>query len=84
MIQKARPYLKRVFAMFLVLCLMVGYVPTDALAASPDTATETVAETVTDETSADDKAPAEKTNTQEPDTSASAETPPQDNGVEAQ
>lgn len=84
MIQKARPYLKRVFAMFLVLCLMVGYVPTDALAASPDAATETIAETVTDETSADDNAPAEEPNTQKPDTSASAETPPQGNGVEGE
>ena len=54
MIQKAKPYLRRFFALFLAACLMVGYVPTDALAASPDTATETIAETVTDETSADD------------------------------
>lgn len=82
MIQKAKPYLRRFFALFLAACLMVGYVPTDALAASPDTATETVAETVTDETSTDDKAPAEEPNTQKPDTSASAETPPQGNGVE--
>ncbi len=84
MIQKAKPYLRRFFALFLAACLMVGYVPTDALAASPDTATETIAETVTDETSADEKTPAEDPNTQKPDTSASAETPPQGNGVEAQ
>ena len=81
MIQKAKPYLRRFFALFLAACLMVGYVPTDALAASPDTATETIAETVTDETSADEKAPAEDPNTQKPDISASAETPPQGNGV---
>ena len=84
MIQKAKPYLRRFFALFLAACLMVGYVPTDALAASPDTATETIAETVTDETSADDNAPAEEPNTQKPDTSASAETPPQGNGVDAE
>lgn len=84
MIQKAKPYLRRFFALFLAACLMVGYVPTDALAASPDTATETIAETVTDETSADDNAPAEEPNTQKPDTSASAETPPQGNGVEGE
>ena len=84
MIQKAKPYLRRFFALFLAACLMVGYVPTDALAESPDTATETVAETVTDETSADDNAPAEEPNTQKPDTSASAETPPQGNGVDAE
>ena len=84
MIQKAKPYLRRFFALFLAACLMVGYVPTDALAASPDTATETIAETVTDETSADDNAPAEDPNTQKPDTSASVETPPQGNGVEGE
>ena len=84
MIQKAKPYLRRFFALFLAACLMVGYVPTDALAASPDTATETIAETVTDETSADDKASAEGPNTQKPDASASAETPPQGNGVEGE
>lgn len=69
MIQKAKPYLRRFFALFLVACLMVGYIPTGALAESPDTATETTVETVTD-------------NTQESD--ASAETPPQDNGGEAE
>ena len=84
MIQKASPHLRRVLAMFLVLCLLMGNVPVNAFAEDLGATTETVAETVTDETSADDKAPAEKTNTQEPDTSASAETPPQDNGVEAQ
>lgn len=55
MIQKAKPYLRRFFALFLAACLMVGYVPTDALAASPDTATETTVETVTDEAFADNK-----------------------------
>lgn len=84
MIQKAKPHLKRVFAMFLVLCLLVGNVPVNAFAEDLGTTTEIVAETVTDETSADDETPAEKPNTQKPDTSASAETPPQDNGVEAQ
>ena len=84
MIQNARPYLKRFFAMFLVLCLLVGNVPVNALAEDLGTTTETVAETVTDETSADDKAPAEKPNTQKSDTSASAETPPQGNGVEGE
>ena len=69
MIQKAKPHLKRVFAMFLVLCLLVGNVPVNALAEDLGTTTETVAETQ---------------NTQEPDTSASAETPPQGNGVETQ
>ena len=61
MIQKAKPYLRRFFALFLAACLMVGYVPTDALAASPDTATETIAETVTDEAFADNKTESQST-----------------------
>ena len=84
MIQKASPHLRRVLAMFLVLCLLMGNVPVNAFAEDLGATTETVAETVTGGTSADTETEAEKQKTQESDTSAPVETPPQDNGVEAE
>lgn len=84
MIQKVSPHLKRVLAMCLVLCLLMGNVPINALAEEPGTTTEAVAGTVTGGASADNKTEAEKQNTQEPDTSVSAETPPRNDGAEAE
>ena len=84
MIQTVSPHLKRVLAMCLVLGLLMGNVPINALAEEPGTTTEAVAGTVTGGASADNKTEAEKQNTQEPDTSVSAETPPRNDGAEAE